>query len=149
MRLESAHCAPCRVTELGGVAGGEKMMIHGLFFKLCANPDKIYGVDDYFCRKPAGLELLATGALLRFRALGLLTPLMCIIDFKGVRVSCQTVVPIDGSKTLVLGSCDAGRNVISTDGQARSVMASVGASLGLAAHQAGAESKATIVGPAE
>lgn len=156
---------------LGGVAGGEKMMIHGLLFKLCGNPDKIYGEDDYFCRKPAGLEILSAATLLKFRNYLLFTPLICAIDFKGVRISCQTVgkngcccclcqsslnppplptysVPIDND-TLVMGSVDAGLNVYNKEVEARSVMVAVGNVLGLREHLAGSNTVDRIVGPAD
>lgn len=123
-------------------------MIHGLLWKVCSNRDGIYGPNDYDARKPAGLEILHCAAMLQFRRLGLYTPLICAVDFKGVRLSCQTVVPIDDS-TLVMGSTDAGANVVDRDPDARAILAHVGRVLGLAAHVSGTATRSTIVGPAD
>jgi hypothetical protein len=41
---------------------------------------------------------------------GLKAALMCLVDFRGHRLTAQSLLPISGD-SLVYGSCDAGNNV--------------------------------------
>lgn len=49
--------------------------------------------------------------LFNARVQGLSFPLVATVDVLGFRVMAQSLLPIDGAKTLVYGSADAGKHV--------------------------------------
>jgi Clustered mitochondria len=53
----------------GGVAGGTKYLVNGIFFKFAADSFGLYGGSHDFAQKAAGHELLAIRQLIRFAAL--------------------------------------------------------------------------------
>jgi Clustered mitochondria len=54
-------------------------------------------------------------------------PLACVVDWRGVRVFCETLLPIDSS-TLRCGTCDAARTIVGL-GNLPSEVAQAGSSL--------------------
>lgn len=66
---------------VGGVAGGEKFIHSGIFFKLSRDWKGIYGSDGHAI-KAAELELKGTMALLDCRISGLHFPLMALIRYE-------------------------------------------------------------------
>jgi hypothetical protein len=65
---------------VGGIAGGEKYVSAGIFFKLSRDWKGIYGSDCHAI-KAAELELKGTMALLDCRVNGLHFPMMALIRF--------------------------------------------------------------------
>ncbi|MDP2437575.1 MAG: hypothetical protein Q8P67_17670 [archaeon] len=105
--------------DVGGYAGGTKFIVANIFFKFALSDQStpIYP-DDERAMKVAGHELRALTAL-SGASIGagesIHFPLMCLVDFKGFRVICQSILPISRRSTLVYGSTNAGQSI--EDGQ--------------------------------
>ena len=151
--------------DVGGVAGGEKFISHGIFFKvITAEARALYGGEDA-AMKAAGHELKGSRAFLSVgvgthpRAsaaasdladapLQLRTPLMALIDYGGCRLVACSLLPVSGS-TLKYGSADAGRTV-HRDAAIASAMAAAGRVLNLKPHLVGPPSAPVeVVGPCD
>lgn len=65
--------------------------------------------------KAAGHELKGVSAVHDTGVRDLHLPLICIIDYRGFRVVAMSLLPIDGEKTIIYGSPNAGRTVFTTD----------------------------------
>lgn len=91
-------------TTLSGVAGGEKFVCCGIFFKLSRDWKNLYGGDSYAI-KAASHELKGAMAYLDCRIVGLHLPLIALIKFRGHAILAQTLCPI-GKNTIRYGSCD-------------------------------------------
>jgi hypothetical protein len=70
---------------------------------------------------------------------------MCLIDFKGHRLTAMSVLPIS-SETLVYGSSDGGRTIHTDDQFVNSTMQSIGEMLNIAPHKVGRQQQ-VIYGP--
>ena len=65
------------------------------------------------------------------------TPLFATVDFRGFRLSCQSVIAGISGATLVVGSKDGGHHVAvpgSEDRRTRDIVAELGRALNLASH---------------
>ncbi len=112
--------------NIGGVAGGTKYLQQGILYKFAEDVDMgkygwMYSVtgerNDAAASKACGNELKGLSAVFQACSeLDLRVPLMCLVDFGGFRLSAQAFVPIT-SHTLVYGSQDAGRTIVSGKGQ--------------------------------
>ena len=129
--------------DAGGVAGGEKFIHNGVFFKFARDWKGLYGGDE-FAMKAAALEVNNLRALWlasqRAVAAGsdaaaatLRIPVACQVDYAGYRAVCLSLLPI-GAGTLVYGSADAGRSVVA-DGDAAARVAGVATQLNLKPHE--------------
>eukprot|EP01114_Cavostelium_apophysatum_P012812 TRINITY_DN2960_c0_g1_i3.p1 TRINITY_DN2960_c0_g1~~TRINITY_DN2960_c0_g1_i3.p1 ORF type:complete len:1024 (+),score=326.20 TRINITY_DN2960_c0_g1_i3:288-3359(+) len=104
--------------SVGGIAGGDKYIAGGIFFKVARDitsmgnttRSSLYG-GDHFAQKSASHELKAVMALSDCLVSGLHFPMMAIVDFLGYRLLCSTILPIKGHSTLQYGSADAGKTV--------------------------------------
>jgi Clustered mitochondria/Phorbol esters/diacylglycerol binding domain (C1 domain) len=126
-----------RPVNVGGVAGGEKFVVHGILFKFATDISGIYGNSDAAAAKAASHELLAVNRL--FGRQGLSTPVMSLITHKGFRLIAMTRLPIRGSETLVYGSRDAGRTVHASDPVMNELCREIGSSLNLKEHTGGVD----------
>eukprot|EP01122_Echinamoeba_exundans_P014473 TRINITY_DN6570_c0_g2_i2.p1 TRINITY_DN6570_c0_g2~~TRINITY_DN6570_c0_g2_i2.p1 ORF type:complete len:1309 (+),score=180.83 TRINITY_DN6570_c0_g2_i2:8156-12082(+) len=117
---------------VGGVAGGEKFVSSGIFFKLSRDWKGIYGSDCHAI-KAAELELKGTMALLDCRVNGLHFPLMALIRYRGFAVVAQSILPINRS-TLRYGSRDAGNTIKNEDPVLAAKFAAAAGLLNLKAH---------------
>lgn len=63
----------------------------------------IYGSDDH-AMKAANHELRGLSTILAANIQGLQIPLMALVDYNGFRLVATSLLPIQGSKTLVYGS---------------------------------------------
>ncbi len=82
------------------------------------------------------MYVLLSGLWGKGSALGLSFPLLCLVDFRGYRLLCLSILPIDGS-TLVYGCQNASSRSIAvskTDPLTNSRIADLCASMGLAEH---------------
>jgi len=73
---------------MGGIAGGEKHVAKGIFFKLCVDLHELYGGAEW-AAKVANLELLGLNAYVLASQSNstlsqLRTPMMALIDYKYV-----------------------------------------------------------------
>ncbi len=134
--------------KLGGVAGGDKYLVAGILFKFSQDVELaphtfMYGGpqrDDDAAHKASGHELKGIEVLMR-RAdpAHLRVPLMTLVDFRGCRLSAQSVVPLGG---LIYGSADAAKTVVTEEDAAstktgQAVLESIrklGVALNLAEH---------------
>ena len=103
-----------RPISLGGVLGGHKYVVRGVLFKI---PDgemfRNYPDPLHIANKIQGHELKGLKAYFGWffnrGTIGVVSfPLTAIIDFKGHRITAMTQLPIDGSKSLIYGSENAG-----------------------------------------
>jgi small GTP-binding protein len=116
-----------KAASLGGIAGGEKFVIRSVLLKisrdvsLSSPPGSkpfLYGHDfpsTEFAMKAAGQELI--GASQYDQVFGqngyrIIPAMQTIVDFKGYRIVALPLLPIEGERTLVYGSCDAGKHMI-------------------------------------
>lgn len=99
---------------VGGIAGGQKFIHEGIFFKFPTNEQDLYGNLENAMRG-AGHEMKGLTGLINWelKTIGLHTikfPLTAIIDYYGYRLVATAVLPLS-SKTMVIGSGDAGASV--------------------------------------
>eukprot|EP01091_Cochliopodium_minus_P007159 TRINITY_DN17083_c0_g1_i1.p1 TRINITY_DN17083_c0_g1~~TRINITY_DN17083_c0_g1_i1.p1 ORF type:complete len:687 (-),score=160.04 TRINITY_DN17083_c0_g1_i1:2014-4074(-) len=107
----------------GGIAGGEKYIVKGIFFKFAEDSHGIYGGDS-FAIKVAGRELNSLKALFKYiqkTNTNLMVPLMVTIQYKGYRLIASSLLPLSG-KSLVYGSADGGKTVHKSDIEMNKVM---------------------------
>lgn len=112
--VEEAHLPVAEKTirpiDVGGIAGGTKFIHRNLFIKFCADENtSLYGTA-HFAQKAASHEIKALNALISTNTSRLHFPLMALFSCRGFRLMCVSKLPIS-QKTLVYGSCDAGRSV--------------------------------------
>ena len=80
-------------------------------------------------------------ALMRyFGEQGLCVPLMCLVDYRGYRLVAVSILPIQGVKTLVYGSADAGRNIFASDDDFNRRMLAVARKINIKPHWCGSSS---------
>jgi hypothetical protein len=92
----------------GGMAGGVKYIVNDILFKFADNGLGIYGqgaAGKENAGKATNLDLLGCASVFGARLPGIRVPLMALIDFRGQRLSAQSVLPI-GINTLAVGSSD-------------------------------------------
>lgn len=118
--------------QFGGYAGGEKYLVDGIFFKFAVDNRGLYG-DDEHAMKCGGHEFKSFMELADCRVQGLHFPLIVIIDYRGFRLLCQSVLPI-GADTLIYGSSDGGKNIVASDPEMNRRMKRVAKTLNLAGH---------------
>eukprot|EP01130_Rhizamoeba_saxonica_P010902 TRINITY_DN4498_c0_g1_i2.p1 TRINITY_DN4498_c0_g1~~TRINITY_DN4498_c0_g1_i2.p1 ORF type:complete len:523 (+),score=91.65 TRINITY_DN4498_c0_g1_i2:150-1571(+) len=131
-----------------GIAGGEKYITQGIFFKYANNKLGIYE-DEEYAQKAAGHELKG---LIRHNMLGidgLYYPLMVVIEYLGIRLVAVSCLPI--GDTLVYGSQNAGVNVYNSSSEVRRIMQMAGEKLNLRGHLCGKRSENTclLYGPCD
>merc|ERR1719238_66040 len=102
---EKKTVAPHRT--LGGEAGGDKYLHHGILFKMAKSPFSSLDISD--AMKIAGHEIKALNSVLRFiekTGSQLCFPLMTLVDYNGHRVLACSQLPID-KNTLLYGTSNA------------------------------------------
>jgi hypothetical protein len=105
-----------RPLKLGGVLGGDKYVVRGVLFKIpdgslfSSYPDPIYIANKIQGHELKGLKAYF-GWFFNRGHVGLVSfPLTAVIDFKGHRITAMTQLPIEGNKSLIYGSDDAGED---------------------------------------
>jgi len=91
---------------IGGVAGGEKYLHSGIFFKLSRDWKGIYGGDGN-AMKAAEHEIKGGMAFLDCRIVNLRLPLMALIRYRGHCLLAESIIPV-GRDSLIYGSRDGG-----------------------------------------
>jgi hypothetical protein len=117
------HLKSVRPAKLGGIAGGQKFVVANIVFKfaqdvLLPGGEYLYGgsePDEEAAHKAAGHERKGINCIIQRALEGVAVPLMTLVDFRGFRLSAQSLVPI-GPGSLVYGSEDAGRTILSGEG---------------------------------
>ena len=149
-------------SSVGGVAGGQKFVVQGILFKFAVDVELkrngsssstsssassesssqpsssssfwMYGGSapaTEYAMKAAKHELRSTIAYFSTNACRV--PLVAIVDFRGYRVLCSSVLPIDHT-TICYGSSDAGKTVHS-DEEAAELFAMAAKQLNLKRHR--------------
>ena len=131
-----------RDTRVGGVAGGDKFVVDGIFFKFSTDRHNLYGGSE-FAGKATAHELHGYNAYFRHaaahaqaQARRLHVPLMAIIDYLGFRVAGMAQLPVDAA-TLHNGSADGGATVVADDPALAALMRAAGTALNLREHTVG------------
>lgn len=102
-------------SSVGGIAGGDKYIAEGIFFKFALDSAQLYGGHSN-AQKSAGHELRSLSALLSQNVDGLCYPLIVVIDYLGFRVSCISLLPVS-KQSLKYGSADGGKTMHLDDSQ--------------------------------
>jgi len=96
------------------IVGGDKYITDGIFFKFSTDNMGIYQ-GELNAAKAAGLELRSLDSMMSMHHVGVCFPLLAVFDFYGYRVTCMSLLPVSGSKTLQYGSSTAGKTVVMDD----------------------------------
>jgi Clustered mitochondria/WD domain, G-beta repeat/Translation initiation factor eIF3 subunit 135 len=160
--LPNAQKTVKQATNLPGVAGGNKYVVHSILLKFACDSHGIYG-GHHFAAKAAGHELNAVRLVSAARAtIGSLRerdgdndndqvlptihlPLVALIDVRGWRIFASSLLPIDDT-TLQLGSFDGGQNVRADSALVCDAVRRVMQALNLKGHRA-ADGNKLIYGP--
>lgn len=119
-----------------GMAGGEKYLEKGIFFKFAINKNALFASEEG-AAKVAGHELKGHTALVSCgMSLGLQFGLMTIVDFRGSRLLASSYLPIT-NETLVYGSSDGGKTVRDSDEEMSHLIETCAQVLNLKGHVAG------------
>eukprot|EP00029_Vermamoeba_vermiformis_P008257 TRINITY_DN3807_c0_g1_i2.p1 TRINITY_DN3807_c0_g1~~TRINITY_DN3807_c0_g1_i2.p1 ORF type:complete len:963 (+),score=137.13 TRINITY_DN3807_c0_g1_i2:44-2932(+) len=133
--------------DIGGVAGGEKYLHGGVFFKFAVDTHNIYG-SDAFALKAASREIQGLKCIYHSHVDGLNIPIMYLIDYRGFRMIATPYSPI-GSHTLTYGSADGGQTIVKIDKEINRKMKEFGIRTNLKAHYVGIRPPKKIYGPAD
>ena len=125
-------------SELGGIAGGEKYVVHGILFKFAVDSKKMYGGDEH-AAKVAGHDLKSLVHLYNCWEPGVHFPMMTLVDYRGFRIVGMPMLPVSKT-TIVHGSNDAGKTV-HTSPEFNRILKSIGEKLNLKPHRVGKEGK--------
>ncbi len=121
--------------SVGGIAGGEKYIINGIFFKIARDVRGIYGGDE-FSMKSCSLERTGNLAYLSLSLPKLRVPLSTLIDYLGYRVLATSLLPLS-TNSLVYGSPDGGDTVLFKSPTCNALMREAGRRLNLKGHFGG------------
>lgn len=99
--------------NMGGIAGGEKYLEEGIFFKFAIDAYNVYG-GDKFAMKAAAHELQGIKAFAETDIKGLFVPLSLLVDYAGYRLVASVRLPIS-QNTLIYGSSDGGATIHQKD----------------------------------
>lgn len=92
-----------RPIDIGGVAGGMKYMVDGVFFKFALDQGGLYG-SDALAMKSASHEFRSLMDI-ACHAIPVFFPLLMMTDYRGYHITAVAQLPV-GSNTLVYGSAD-------------------------------------------
>ena len=95
-----------KLTAVGGVAGGKKYLWRDILFKLVDGTQGPYERDHEAASKAMGHEMKSVNQYYRCTMVDIHVALQALIDYKGFRMLAQAYLPIEGKKTLIIGSAD-------------------------------------------
>uniref|UniRef100_A0A6B2KW71 Clu domain-containing protein n=1 Tax=Arcella intermedia TaxID=1963864 RepID=A0A6B2KW71_9EUKA len=133
--------------NVGGIAGGEKYIFHGIFFKFATNQKNIYDSEES-AQKAAAHDLRGLLNHNKFPNLRVRYPMMVIIDYLGMRLVAMSILPV-GDTTLVYGSCDGGKSIHKSDPVVNKHMKWLAKQLNLKKHFTGKDQKTSLYGPGD
>lgn len=119
------------------MAGGEKYIEQGMFFKYALDKYRLYGSDEY-AQKSARHELKSLLVIISTRIDNLHTPLVALIDYKGFSMLVSSILPINND-SLVYGSADGGRTIFKTVPAVNEKMSHLAKVLNLKPHFVGSQ----------
>lgn len=130
--------------EASGILGGDKYRVGSVYFKFAVDRLGIFGGADEAACKVAGHELKALVQIMECQIPGLRFPLLCIIDYLGFRLIAMSTLPIKGRQSLIYGSMDGGKTVV-TSPQTMEITVKMGKKLNLKEHGLRHQPKTTRV----
>lgn len=133
--------------DVGGVAGGQKYLFKGIFFKFAIDSMGIYGGDSN-AAKAANREILGIKAYFWARVPDLRVPITILVDYRGFRIIATPCLPI-GKGTLKYGSDDGGVTVLKEDKILNEKMKLAAKSANLKGHKVGIKIPRKIYGPGD
>jgi len=116
-----------------GIAGGLKYRVGNVFFKFATDCHGLYGSDD-LAHKAASNEHRAINAIVECNVKGLHITLSSLSYIRGNCIMAIAIVPVDGLKTLVYGSCDAGHSFETSSPIMNELMQELGFRMNLKEH---------------
>ena len=129
--------------NVGGVAGGEKYVQRGIFFKFAIDAFGVYGGDEY-AQKAAGHELAGLKAYYNCQIEGLNTPFMLLMDYRGYRLIATTKLPIGGT-SLIYGSADGGITIHKEDPTMNAMMEQAAKLINIKPHVVGMRNQTDVL----
>jgi len=144
MLIAEQHCntneKKIRPSDIGGVAGGTKFSVHGLFFKYPVDSkigtSYLYGgknPDDLSAGKATNHDFLGLTHCMLSDDLGDTNyPLLALIDYQGFRLTVMTELPLT-KESLLYGSNNAGVT-IKTNEAVHEIMKKISKKLNLRPH---------------
>ncbi|KAH3745553.1 Histidine kinase [Pelomyxa schiedti] len=120
---------------IGGIAGGDKYLVHQILFKFAVDSRGMYDGDEN-AAKVAGHELRSLSHLFSCWENDIALPLMATIDYRGYRLIGITLLPI-GKETLIYGSDNAGRSGVRYDPIVDRKLTNIAKQLNLKRHRVG------------
>lgn len=96
--------------DVGGIAGGSKYIVQRILFKFAIDHKGIHR-DEFVASKIAGHELKSLSRLINCKEPGIRFPMMALVDYRGFRVIGMSLLPVNGEKSLIHGSCDGAKSV--------------------------------------
>ena len=121
--------------QIGGIAGGKKYFVEGMFCKFAVDESGIYG-DAENAAKPANHELRSLKEIISCHIDNLHVPLMILISYLGCRLIVNSIIPI-GPETLIYGSSNVGIDVKKEDEKFNEMMKNLATKLNLKEHYVG------------
>lgn len=129
------HMKTITPVTVGGVAGGEKYIVHNILFKFALDHNGIFGSDEA-AGKVAGHDLKGLIAFYGKSSSEVRFPLMTLINYRGYRLVAMSMLPIDNT-TLKYGSSNGGL-VVHMDNEAlKQHIEQISKQLNLKGHMAG------------
>eukprot|EP01133_Synstelium_polycarpum_P015910 gene15910-18908_t len=121
--------------DIGGLAGGDKFIVHGILFKFAIDKESFYG-SDYAASCVAGHELKGLINVFNTGIRDVSLPLMALVDYRGFRVIAMSILPVD-KDTIVYGSNDYGMTIHNRDPHLSSRVQELAVQLNIAGHHCG------------
>eukprot|EP01102_Stenamoeba_stenopodia_P007672 TRINITY_DN2166_c0_g4_i2.p1 TRINITY_DN2166_c0_g4~~TRINITY_DN2166_c0_g4_i2.p1 ORF type:complete len:974 (+),score=252.47 TRINITY_DN2166_c0_g4_i2:436-3357(+) len=121
--------------QLGGLAGGEKYVVHNIMFKFAVDVTGMLG-SDYVAAKVAGNELKGLISYFNCGVPDLHVPLMALVDYLGFRLIAMSLLPIT-ERSMVYGTRDGGYTILNNNTKVAERMRMSAASLNLKPHICG------------
>lgn len=123
----------------GGLAGGEKYVCKGIYFKFAVNAHNLFDSENS-ANKVAGHELKSLNQLFGLCLIpefqDLHFPMMILIDYRGFRLSAMSILPIN-EYTIIYGSSDAGREIHTDSARMGEKLKSIAKKFNLQEHRVG------------
>ena len=123
-----------------------KWVVSNIRFKVAQDEHGVYNGDTDAAAKAFGADLRHSIAYIKCYVPNLVVPMMCLVDYRGYRVQCTAIVPLQVkrvdemgevrsvSERLVLGSRDRGVHIFNDDSDLKEKMLVACQRLNLAEH---------------
>ncbi|GAM24318.1 hypothetical protein SAMD00019534_074930 [Acytostelium subglobosum LB1] len=121
--------------DIGGLAGGDKFIVHGILFKFAIDKENFYG-SDYAASCVAGHELKGLINVFNSNSRDLSLPLMALVDYRGFRVIAMSILPVE-KDTICYGSNDYGMTIHNSDKVLSDRVMDVARQLNIKSHHCG------------